>query len=152
MAFSLQILSQSAEIVDFSIEDHPDGPVLVGHRLPTGLRQVDNAQPPVAETATNTALMAAIDVGIVRPPMSQEIRHPSQESFIDRRPGKIKFSADTTHRLIKNPYGRGIISKLSGQDQRGGLCRLAAKNRLAGVANRKYLECQVFMKKLQNSG
>jgi hypothetical protein len=29
--------------------------------------------------------------------MRQESHHPSQEIFIDRRPGKIKFSADAAH-------------------------------------------------------
>jgi len=99
MAFSLQLLSEGGKIVNLPVKDQPDRPVLVGHRLPTGLRQIDNAQPPVAGAATDVALMAEIDVEIVRPPMSQEIRHPSQESFIDRRPGKIKFSADAAHDL-----------------------------------------------------
>ncbi|MDO8721207.1 MAG: hypothetical protein Q7J31_03155 [Syntrophales bacterium] len=51
----------------------------------------------MAETATDLPLMAQIDAGIVRPPMGQETRHPSQEVLIDRGTGKIKFSADAAH-------------------------------------------------------
>ncbi|MFH2074543.1 MAG: hypothetical protein ABIJ57_04225 [Pseudomonadota bacterium] len=51
----------------------------------------------MAETATDGALIAQIDIGIVRPAMGQKIRHPSQESFLDRGAREIKFSADAAH-------------------------------------------------------
>jgi len=61
------------------------------------LSQINNAEPPVSEAASNTALMAQIDAGVVRSPMDEQARHPPQEVFLDRRTGKIKFSTDAAH-------------------------------------------------------
>ncbi len=97
MALFFQFIPQRLEVVNLTVEDHADGPILVGHGLTPGRGQIDDAEAAVAEAATDTALMTQIDAGIIRPPMRQETRHPSKEIFIDQGTREIKFSANAAH-------------------------------------------------------
>lgn len=44
-----EFAAERAEVVDLAVEGDPDGPVLVGHGLVPGGRQVEDGEPPVRE-------------------------------------------------------------------------------------------------------
>ena len=48
MAGGFELRPERAEVVDFAVEDDPDGPIFVVDRL-MSRRQIDDAQPPHAE-------------------------------------------------------------------------------------------------------
>ncbi len=50
MTLRFELGTQDGVVVDFAVEDCPDRPVLVAHRLVAGM-QVDDGEAPVAEPA-----------------------------------------------------------------------------------------------------
>ena len=70
MAARLEIAPQLVVVVDFSVEDDPDRPVFVGHRL-IAAGAVDNGQPAVAEREPRRA----VNSSAVRTAMNQSVRH-----------------------------------------------------------------------------
>ena len=61
MAVRVELRSHLGEVVDLAVEDDPDRAVLVAERLIAG-RQIDDAEPPVAE-ADAGADVEAVRVG-----------------------------------------------------------------------------------------
>ncbi len=55
VALGLELGAQRLVVVDLAVVGDPDGAVLVGHRLVAGGRQVDDRQPPVAESDRRAA-------------------------------------------------------------------------------------------------
>src|SRR3954471_5370694 len=47
VALGNQLALEIEEVVDLAVEDDPDAPVLVGHRLRAGGREIDDRQAPV---------------------------------------------------------------------------------------------------------
>ena len=71
MAGGFELRPDVGVVVDLAVEDDPDRAVLVRHRLMAG-RQIDDAQPPVAERRP------IVDefTGVVWPAMRDDVAHP----------------------------------------------------------------------------
>ena len=72
MAPCLEFVAQSKIVVDLAVEDGPDRPVLVAHRLVAGV-EVDDREAPVAEP-TETVGGAPLAFS-VRPPPADRREH-----------------------------------------------------------------------------
>ena len=69
----LEPVAQGGEVVNFSVQHDPDGPILVRDRLlPAG--QIDHGEPTDAERN----MIVDVRALVVRPPMAQRRRHPAQ--------------------------------------------------------------------------
>src|SRR5207237_2718153 len=98
---SKQLLTQFDVIVDLTVEDDPDGAVLVAQRLvPTA--QVDDRQ-----TAHGHA-ERTLDVYpfVVGPAMRDERRHSVEESAVGRRPIAVVLTGDAPHVSGPTPSAR----------------------------------------------
>src|SRR5262249_55493018 len=74
MAGSLELGSQFAKVVDFTVEDDPDRTILVVDRLVAG-RQIDDAQAPHSECDPLIDPRAFV----VRATMADDVAHPAHE-------------------------------------------------------------------------
>jgi hypothetical protein len=48
MSFGLQFVAQFLKIIDLAVAGDPNGPILVGHGLPSVFAQVDDTEPSMA--------------------------------------------------------------------------------------------------------
>ncbi len=97
MAPGFQLVAEGGEVIDLAVEDHPEGAILVAHRLAARLGQVDDAQAPMAETATYALVMVQIDAKVVGPPMFHQGGHPPYEALVDLCPAEVQLTADPAH-------------------------------------------------------
>src|SRR5262249_36297530 len=88
-----QLPPEGHEVVDLTVERDLDGPVLVPHRLPARLGEVDDGEPPVAQGA-----------GPVRP-LPRSVRARGAEG-VERRPDRaarpplvLDLTKNPTHRV-----------------------------------------------------
>src|SRR5689334_19708623 len=101
MAGRLQFGSQLFEVVDFTVEDHPDGLRLVGHRLMTA-SQIDDGKP--SESEPNGARQE--EPLIVWSTVDQGPRHALDVVKLDgHRLPKIQLAANTAHPRSTPPSG-----------------------------------------------
>ena len=106
----LQPGPQILEVVDFPVEDDPEGFVLVGHRLVPLEGKVDDAQPRV----TQAGLPERQDPPVVRPPVAE----PVACAFRILRPGGLAvptdLPVDSAHQpatlSIRDSYRRTIAA------------------------------------------
>ena len=59
MAAFLELPTQCLMIVDLAVVHDVDAPILVGHRLPPGRRQIDEGEPAMDQLAVLVAVIAA---------------------------------------------------------------------------------------------
>ena len=94
MAAGLELAAQFAVVIDFAVEDDPDGSVFVGHRL-LASGPVDDGQSPVTESEPRSVKVAAA----IGSPVAQAFGHPFdgprhmrwQVAF------KTDYAADSAH-------------------------------------------------------
>src|SRR5207247_1695260 len=89
-----QLTAKRAVIVDFAVEDHPDGPVLVGHRL-VARCAIDDREPAMAEGS----VMVADPPFAVRPTVAKRVGHrgKSRANTGIQRSVERGSAADATH-------------------------------------------------------
>ena len=88
MAGAEQLLSQRREIVNFTIEDYPNRLILVGHRLPSGGRKVNDAQTTMAQRDWRTGMGKDSCIAVVWSAMKNQVRHLTDQVL-------IRFSQDS---------------------------------------------------------
>ena len=90
---SFQLTLEFGEIIDFTVEDNPDGFLLVGHGLVTALK-VDDGEPSKAEPDWPSYVIAFVIGTSVR----NTVGHPLDILAEDRSSiTKIVLSTDSTH-------------------------------------------------------
>src|SRR5579864_6101839 len=93
MAASDQILPQGAMIVDFAVEDDPDGTIFIADRL-MSTRNVDDAE--TAHAEPDPALRE--ESVIIGTAVRHDVAHVPQSARIGLRPfAKFKYSCNATH-------------------------------------------------------
>lgn len=97
MAPGLQLVTEGGEVIDLAVDDHPECAVLVAHGLAAGFGQVNDAQAPMAEAATDSPAMVQIDAKVVGPPMFHHGGHPPHEALVDLFPTEVQLTADPAH-------------------------------------------------------
>src|SRR6478672_10982504 len=70
MTCSSQGTLQLFEVIDLTIEDNPDCPISIGHRLMSA-RQIDDAQ----AVKCKADVAVPVEAGVIRPPMSRPLPH-----------------------------------------------------------------------------
>src|SRR2546427_12034345 len=97
MALSLEFGAEHAVVVDLAVEDGPDRPVLVAHRLVAGM-QVDDGEAPVAEPAE---IVGGAPLAFsVRSPPADRRQHLPRLKRRDRRGGfrtQPQITGDPAH-------------------------------------------------------
>src|SRR6266567_4946536 len=89
----LKLQSYFFEIVNFTIKNHPDGFVGVGHWL-MATRQIDDRQ----ATKSEANWTGNEETFVVRPPMSNRVSHVYDRGLIHRLiAGEIKLTTAPTH-------------------------------------------------------
>src|SRR6266853_2264629 len=93
VAQSDELLAKRQVIVDFSIEDDPNGAVLVAEGLvPSG--EVHNTQPAHAYAGA----VVCVDSVVIRSAMRHDVAHPAQLSRVGPRvPSKFQDSSYSAH-------------------------------------------------------
>ena len=92
MAGSFKTTPEGPKIIDFTVENHANGAVLVRHWLPRA-GQVDDAETAKPERHTDRfavcvpVLRVDPGLGIVWTPVGQQLRHLGERRRIDRRRG-----------------------------------------------------------------
>ncbi len=97
MAPRFQLLAEGGEVIDLTVEDHPECAVLVAYRLAARLGQVDDTQPRMADAATDALAMVQIDAKVVGAAMLHQGGHPPHETLVDLCPAEIELTADPAH-------------------------------------------------------
>src|SRR5688572_14100851 len=92
MPRGLQLRAQRLEVVDLAIEDQPDRPVLVRHRLAASLRQVDDAEPAMAKTHERQDLRASV----VWSSPGHRVTHAIESVGLNSS-GEVDNAADAAH-------------------------------------------------------
>src|SRR6266542_512903 len=93
MPTSFELLPELLEVEDLAVEDDPDVPGLVDHRLKARLAEVDEGEPHVPVRGrlvrrTRDCGLAPVerdDSGAVRPPMADGVEHGPALVRADRR-------------------------------------------------------------------
>src|SRR4029453_17572693 len=80
-------------VVDAAVEDQGEPELLVGHRLPAGLGEIDDLQPPVPEPARAVGPEAFA----VRTAGLQTRQHAPDGLTVRRATVEPQFAADSTH-------------------------------------------------------
>src|SRR5579864_459010 len=93
MAGANQIPTQFLEIVDLTVEHYPDGFVFVRNGLVAGA-QVDDAEPPHAQTAATVQMIALV----IRTPVPDLIAHQADIGEFSLTLAQ-KLSGDATHKM-----------------------------------------------------
>ena len=95
---SFQFALQFREVVDFAVEDHPDGFFLVRHGLVTA-RKVDDGEPAKTQAQAGPVNIVAL---VVRPAMDDGPGHPLDVRRSDRGFGspKVILSANAAHKTV----------------------------------------------------
>jgi len=82
------------KVVDLSIKDNPDRPVVIAHRLVGGRAEIDDGQTAVPEPD----MIPYKDALVIRASMRQGLGHSSDRAFVHRRVRvTIDLAADTAH-------------------------------------------------------
>ncbi len=83
VAFLLKLSPQFAEVIDLAVEHNPDGAVLVAHRLPAGLGEVNDGQARVTESdrTRRPAALECASILPIRAAMAQDIHHRLKASL-----------------------------------------------------------------------
>src|SRR2546427_466569 len=85
MTSFLQLGLKLAVVVDLAVEDGPDRAVLVGHRLVTGGREVDDAEPRVQEGCLRPSLRGASVRAAMTKRLEHALAHDRVEPFLAKR-------------------------------------------------------------------
>jgi hypothetical protein len=93
VAVSAQLVAQLLVVVYAAVEDHREAQFVVGHRLLTGLGQVDDLQPPVPE-GHRPVLPEALAVRTAR---LQARQHRPDGVAVRRTSVEPQLAADSTH-------------------------------------------------------
>jgi len=93
----LQFLPQLPVVVDLAVADDLQGTVLVGQRLTSRRRQIDDAEAAMAQGNTRFPAALGVNSFIVGAPVDQGGQHPPHRLFIDLTVLPNHFAADTTH-------------------------------------------------------
>jgi hypothetical protein len=96
MALGLELAPQRLVVVDLAVLDDPDRPVLVGHRLVPGRREVDDRQASVAET--HSVLGEDQCARVVGPSVDERTAHRTDNGlFHGQAVTEGEQSGDATH-------------------------------------------------------
>src|SRR5262249_21253968 len=101
VAARLEVGTQALEVVYLAVERHPDGAVLVGHRLPP-TRQVDDAEPAVAKGYVTVE----VDPLVVGAAVCEAGADPLQHRAIHRARPQVQDTGDPAHRSPGFKSGR----------------------------------------------
>src|SRR6185436_11738295 len=88
-----QIIAETLVIVDFAIEDNPDGSVFIGNRL-VAAREINDTETPHSDRA----IAIGVEAFIVRTAVDHAITHRLHERLTSGRV-KGKKSCNSTHRF-----------------------------------------------------
>src|SRR5690606_11207758 len=96
---SPEIRRQLDVVVDLPVEDDPDCPVLVAHRLMPERGEVQDREPPVRKPDGTIY----VNPGIVRPAMEHRVPHANQEPLVYRTAIELQYAGDSTHKSSRPP-------------------------------------------------
>jgi len=100
MAERFELLAQVGVVVDLTVEDHPDGAVLVRERL-LPRAQIDDAEATVGERGVRIAVQS----GFVRPAVRDDVAHPQRtRRRVPVEPVGGDDSGDSTHDQAASPH------------------------------------------------
>jgi hypothetical protein len=91
----LQLLAQSRVVVDFAVENNPDGTIFVAERLMAG-RKIDNAQAPHADSYG----AGGVNSLIVRSAMDHGGTHPLESLRLNLCAPEFHDPSDAAHLFI----------------------------------------------------
>src|SRR5262245_56634042 len=98
MTFSDESLAELAEVIDLSVEHNPEIPVLVGHRLGCGRRQIDDP-----ETVMAKGYRTLLNVGAaIGPSVVLDGNHAEKCRRIGGPSAKPYHSRDTAHHGLQD--------------------------------------------------
>jgi hypothetical protein len=112
VAFGLQLVAQESVVVNLSVEDDPDGSVLVAERLVPG-GEVDNAEAPHADADSTIRVNAFV----IRPAVDHRAAHlPESRRLNSCALTEFHDSSDAAHIAISDarlPQNAGVERRTS---------------------------------------
>src|SRR5665647_2216897 len=99
-----ELTTQRREVVDLTVECEHHRRIVVGHRLVRGARQVNDAQPRMAEADSLFEPRSPV----VRPSMRHTLAHAFELGAPNRRSAEAQDAADSTHQT--GPCSRPDLS------------------------------------------
>jgi hypothetical protein len=91
-----KLFSGLREIIDLAVEYKPEGLILVAHGLTAARRQIDDAQPAMAQPHRTFEEKPLV----IGSPVSKGLGHASEKGLRDRLAGEINFSANAAHKIF----------------------------------------------------
>ena len=97
VAAVFQLLAKLRVVVDLSVENEPDRPVLVGHGLAARLGEIDDGESTVPEPDGDARAVLEVDAGPVGSPVGHDAGHAPQGRFVEPAAVCRYRSTDSAH-------------------------------------------------------